>query len=250
MKKLSLIICFLLANLSQISMAQNASIFGLELGMCFSQFPNKSEWNEIAKSGMIEIDPLISPLLGVTKDWIIFKHFQITFGAQYHMSGYRKYEYTEYTWPVINDYFENWEKIKIHKFCLPITLGYTFKINKVKPSIYFGMRPNYIFSANKYSKQHIHNEPDRPSSVPQDEYSEENMNLYDYTKRMQNQLCVGISTPVGQNVKINLSYNLGRSSYTVVTDWGYGAVTETTDLPDSDYVLSIQYNFIRPEGKK
>ena len=265
MKSWMLIICFYLLNLSQISVAQNVSIFGLELGMSFSQFPIKSEWDEIYKSGTLEIDPLMSPLLGVTKEWIIFKHFQITFGAQYQMSGDRKYEYTKYTWPVINDSFENWENIKIHKFCIPITLGYTFKINKIRPSIYFGVRPNYILSANQYSKQHVHNEHDRPPTTPQDIYSEQKLNLYNYKfvappfpqyvhyippKRILNQVCVGISTAIGQNIKFNLSYNLGLNSYTVVTDWGYGAVTETTDLPDSDYVVTIQYNFIRPDRKK
>jgi Outer membrane protein beta-barrel domain len=264
MKLSRLLICFILLILTKICTAQNGSIVGVDLGMSFSQFPTKSDWDEIDKSGTIKINPLISPLLGVTKEWNIFRHFQIKCGVQYQMSGARNYEYTKYTWPVINDYYETWEKIKIHKFCIPITLGYTFKIDKVRPCIFFGTRLNYILSANEYSKQHTRNEPDTPS-IPLDEYSEQNMNLYNSNlvvptfaqyvhyippKRIFNQLCVGVSTAIGQNIKINLSYNLGRNSYTVVTDWGYGTVTETTDLPASDYVLSIEYNFTRHDRKK
>jgi len=263
MKSWMLIICFSLLNLSQTSIAQNVSIFGLELGISFSQFPTKSEWDEIAKSGTIEINPLISPLIGISKEWIIFKHLQITFGAQYQMSGDREYKFTKYTWPVINDYYENWESIKIHKLSIPITLGYTFKINKIKPSIYFGARPNYILSVNQYSKHHVHNEPDRPPTTPQDTYSEQKLNLYKYTfvsitpyvhynppKRLLNQLCLGVSTSIGQNIKINLSYNLGHYSYTWDYDYGYGAFTETIVLPGSDYILSLQYNFTRPVRNK
>lgn len=263
MKLRRLIIYFFLLNLSKISIAQNVSIVGLELGISFSQFPDYSNWDEIAKSGKIDINPLISPLLGISKDWTIFKNLQITCGAQYQMSGYRKYEFTKYTWPVDIEYSENWEKIKIHKLCVPIVLGYKFKVNKVSPSIYIGARSNYILYANRYYKRHVHYEPDRPPTVPQDDYSEAKMNLLKYRfhnvdpyvhynppKRLLLQLCVGVSTSIGQRIEINLSYNLGHYSYTWDYDYGYGAFTETTVLPGSDYILSFQYNFTRPVRNK
>lgn len=252
------IICFFLIYPSLNSIAQNASLIGLELGVSFSQFPDNSNWDETAKYGTIEIHPMISPLLGISKDWTVLKHIQISGGVQYQMSGNRKYKYTKYTWPVINDYFEEWRTIKIHKICVPITLGYKFKVNKVNPSIYFGTRPNYILYAFEFNKTHSHNEPDRPPTVPQDEYSENEINIFKYRfhqiepyihynppKRLIIQFFAGVSTTIGQKIEINLSYNLGHNAYTIDYDYGYGALSETTALPGSDYVFSIQYNILQ-----
>jgi hypothetical protein len=171
------VIWFFLITLSQISIAQSSYLFGIELGISISQFPDNSRWDEISRSGTIEINPLISPLLGISKDWTFVKHIQISCGLQYQRSGYRKYEYTKYTWPVFNIYYETWRTIKIHKICAPISLGYKFKVNKVIPQIYFGTRPNYVLLAHESYNTHTHNEPDRPNELPQDEYSEREMKV-------------------------------------------------------------------------
>ena len=247
------IICIFFLCPSHDSIAQKTSLIGLELGISFSQFPDNSNWDETDRSGTSEIHPLISPLVGISKDWPVSKHIQISGGVQYQMSGNSKYEYTIYTWPIINEYYEEWSTIKIHKICVPVALGYKFKVNKVNPFIYFGIRPNFMIYASEYRKIHVHNEPDRPSTVPQDVYSEEKMNFLKYShiyynppKRLFIQFCTGVSTAIGQKVRINISYNLGHNSYS----WDYGYGDASTVLPGSDYVVSLQYNILQSANRK
>jgi hypothetical protein len=60
--------------------------------------------------------------------------------------------------------------------------------------------------------------------------------------------------PIGQDLKVSLSYNLGHNYYTN-TYWVRGNYSQVpydvkTSIKSSDYILSIQYDLINHEKKK
>jgi len=133
---------------SQFGISQSISSFGLELGITFSQFKTENSISQYGETITTTINPIISPLLGVSKYWPLTKHFQIATGLQYQMAGKRTYSYTDYA--ATTSYSKEWEIIKMHKLSFPITFGYLFKLGKFEPYLYLGVRPNIILSGNIY----------------------------------------------------------------------------------------------------
>lgn len=246
LNKLRLFVGILVA--SQISVAQTVSSYGIELGLSFSQLPVRRESiiMQAAVNDKIIVNPLVGPLIGISKNWILSKHFQITSGLEYQMGGKRSYTYDQST-----QYFkktESWDNLTIHKICMPVSLGYVFRIGKIKPSFYLGLRPDIWLSASTYNKY-------QNWGV----YRETSTNLFtkivDYKppKRLVNQFDMGISTLVGQHIQINVNYNFGYNYY-ITTYWYRGNYSrvpypQKTSLANSDYVISMQYNFIRSGSK-
>jgi hypothetical protein len=62
--------------------------------------------------------------------------------------------------------------------------------------------------------------------------------LFDYyipPKRFVNQYTLGLSTELGQHIKINLNYNIGHNDYNDFRS------TFKTSIPSSDYIIIVQY---------
>ena len=252
--KLSVLLIIFL-TFQSLGLSQTTSNFGLEAGITFSQFPDENIVYESYETRTTKINPIISPLIGISKNWQLRKHIKFTTGLQYHMAGYKSYCFTDYT--ATEYYSEDWETFKMHKLCTPLTLGYVFKLGKIKPAFYLGVRPNIILSGNIYSKYHsIIVYPDRIDNMDiEDERNlfEENEH-YVPPKRVFNQLSFGLSTLIGQYFTVNLNCNIGHNYYTSmgVIRGNHSSYTwsENTSIPGSDYVICIQYYFSRLEKRK
>ena len=241
---LKIILLWLITSQSGIS--QSKSLVGLELGIGFSQFKTENIIYQDGETITTTINPIISPLIGISKDWKLTKHLQITTGLQYQMAGKKSYSYTDYT--ATEYYSEEWETFKMHKLCFPLTLGYTFKIGKIKSSFYLGVRPNIILSGNIWSKYHsIIIYPDRIDNMD----IENELNLFDKNeyfippKRIFNQFSFGLSTSVKQHFKIifncNIGYNYYKNIYVSRGNYSTYSWSEKTSIPGCDYVISLQY---------
>jgi hypothetical protein len=239
-------ILFLLLIYPQIGISQSKSSIGFELGIAISQFKTENVVYESGETRTTKIRPIISPLIGISKDWPLKKHFQITTGLQYQIAGYKSYCYTDYT--ATEYYSEEWETFKMHKLCFPLTLGYIFKIGKISPSFYLGVRPNIILSGNIWSKYHsIIIYQDRTDNMD----VENELNLFDRNeyfippKRISNQFCFGLSTSIGQHIKFNINYTIGYNYYKniYVSRGNYSTYTwsEKTSIPSCDYIISLKY---------
>lgn len=239
-------ILFLLLIPSQSGISQSIFPLGLETGITFSQFRTENAISQYGETITTTINPVISPLIGISKYRPLTKHLQITAGLQYQMDGKKSYSYTDYT--ATTSYSEEWGIIKMHKLCLPVTFGYLFNSGKLKPYLYLGVRPNIILSGNIYYKYHgIVVYPDRNEPVD----SENKQNLFDRNeyyippKRILNQFSFGFSTSISQRIKINFNYNIGYNYYKniYVFKGNYSTYTwsEKTSIPASDYVISVKY---------
>jgi hypothetical protein len=229
--KLLLVTAFLV--FSQPGFAQNISTLGLELGITFSQFP-KWEYQNMANTKITDY-PLPGPMIGISDKWELSKHFYVTSGFQYQMAGRIYHIYEKY-----NNYSSS-DNITIHKICIPLDLGFGFKIGKFKPSFYLGLRPNIWLAAKEtdgYSKQDLFQKGSDGGKPP---------------KRLLCQFSTGFSCPAGRHLQINGNFNYGNNYY-VTTSWYHGnysnfPVTLKTSIPSSDYVISAVYYFNGSESK-
>jgi len=244
-----------LSNIPQFGISQPKSQIGFELGISISQFHTENVYYESWGTRITtKTNPIFSPLAGISKEWLLRNHFQITTGLQYQMSGYKSYSLTD-NLPITDGYSEEWEILKIHKFCFPLTLQYQFKLFKIKPSIYFGVRPNLILTGKINIKhQDFITPPDRI------EYNEYGYNLFrdGYfiipPKRIFNQFCFGFSSSIRQRYKIDFNYNMGYNYYkemhTSTGNHGNTTWSEKKSIPSCDYILILQYLLIKSQKPK
>lgn len=221
---------------SQITMAQTVSTLGLELGLTFSQFPKREVMDFQNGTNMkININPLIGPLIGISKKWILSKHFNLTTGIQYQMAG-RKYHTYEQAYNISSS-----ENLIINKICMPIDLGYGFKIGKIKPSFYIGVRPNIWLSAKRsYGGEFVEN-------LFAKNYG------YKPPKKLVCQVTTGFSSPIGQHLQIKINFNYGYNYYVTTSTYhgnhSHFTITQKTSITSSDYIISAIYYFNIHESK-
>ena len=248
-----LIIFFLLPALSQPGVSQAVFPVGLELGITFSQFTTKNTVSEYWETRTTTVKPLYGPLIGISKDWMLTKHIRFSSGLQYQMAGKRSYTYADPT--LTTSYSKEWENLTMHKLCLPLKLGFVFKPGKLSPVLYLGVRPNFILSGfTSYRYHGIIVYEDRDESID----SDSKQKLFDKNeyfvppKRIFNQLTIGLSTPVGQHIRIDLNFNAGHNYYKniFISRGNHSTYTwsEKKSIPGRDYVISVQYilNSIKP----
>ena len=254
MKSKDLIFIIILSIIPQTGLTQPVSKIGLELGLSFSQFPTKDNWSSIYDLETTRIKPLISPLIGISREWVVSKHIKFNSGLIYHMTGTRSYILDQNISGAIVEYTETWENLKMHKICLPLTIGYVFRLGKLQPSLYLGITPNYIFSLSMEVHDHSHYRIDNKYGGAEDTYSESGRFSLNPHKNLMNQFTLGFSTPLGQHIKIDLNYNAGHNYYSV-TNTVHGMhssynIIEKIYIPGSDYMITMQYKFNRPERSK
>jgi hypothetical protein len=251
--KLSILLKILifLSNIPQFGISQPISPVGFELGISISQFHTENVIYESWETRTAKTNSIISPLIGISKEWLLRNHFQIKTELQYQMAGYKSYCLTDYV--ITDDYSEDWEILKIHKFCFPLTLGYQFKLYKIKPTLYLGVRPNLIVSGKINRKHHsIITRPDRIDYEDQ-EYDLSLFNKDGFylnpPKRIFNQFCFGFSSSIGQRYKIDFNYSIGYNYYELIhTSTGnYGNITwsEKKPMPGCDYILVMRYLLVK-----
>jgi hypothetical protein len=247
MKSKGLIFIIILSIIPRFGLTQSISKFGLEFGVSFSQFTTKDNWSSIYDIETTRIKPLISPLIGISREWIILKHFRFNSGLEYHMTGTRSYILDQNISGAMVEYTETWENLKMHKICLPLTLGYIFTLGKIQPSFYLGITPNYIFSLNTESHDHSHYRIDNQYGGTEDSYSETGRYSLNPHKKLMNQFTFGFSTTIGQHIKININYNAGHNYYTTAYTYqgnhSHYTYIENISIPSSDYIITMQYKF-------
>lgn len=253
--KEKIIVFFIAIIVPTYGISQNKIIPSVEVGFSFSQFPSKSTvvTQQISDSTVTKTNPLISPLIGISTKFQLTKCFKIILGFNYQFTGTKTYSYSQGTdshfYPV--SYVKDWLDLKIHKVCVPIVLGFEFNYKKIRPMIFVGTKPNFIISAKLHEKS-FNSQWTEPIETTTDLFSER----IDYKppKRIINQLSFGFMIPIGQNLKVNLSYNQGHNYYTN-TSWYQGNHSRRpydvkTSIKISDYILSIQYELTKHEKKK
>jgi hypothetical protein len=236
---------------SQITMAQTVSTLGLELGISFSQFPRHEVYDfQNGRFQKIKINPFIGPLIGISKNWILSRHLRLTSGLQYQIAGrrYHSYERSQNQY----DKSDYWENLTIHKVCMPLILGYVFKVGKIKPSFYLGVRPNGLLSAKEYYA--FQNYDGSRYEVRENLFHKiDGVDDYKPPKRLLCHVSTGLSSPIGQHLQININFNYGHN-YFVTTSWYQGnyshyPIIQKTSIVSSDYIISVVYYFSRSESK-
>ena len=235
--------------------SQNKLIPSMEVGLSFSQFPSKNTvvtW-QISDSTVTKTNPLTGPLIGISTKFHLTECFKINFGFIYQLTGTKTYSYSQSTasniYPV--SFFKDWLDLKIHKVCIPILLGFEFNFKKIRPVIFIGTKPNFIISAKLHEKS-FHSQWTEPIKTTTNLFSKKAD--YQPPKRIINQLSFGFMIPIGQNLKVSLSYNLGHNHYTN-TYWVRGNYSQVpydvkTSIRSSDYILSVQYDLIKHKKEK
>jgi len=142
---------------------------------------------------------------------------------------------------------DTWENQTFHKLCLPLTIGYTFKIWKIQPTVFVGLRPN-LFLTGKYYYKSVFDATDNT----EDQFRENEYNPVDQAEipinRLNNQLLIGFSTLIGEQLKISLTYNKGQEIHYSEYEQ-YGWEKHYSYLKNSDYGLSLSYFFKTIEKK-
>jgi hypothetical protein len=250
--KEKIISCCIAVIIPTCGISQNKLIPSVELGLSFSQFPSKNTivtW-QISDSTVVTTKPVLGPSIGISAKLHLTEHLKFIFGCSYQLTGTKTYSYSQSTeshvYPV--SFFKDWLDLKIHKVCVPVTLGYEFNLKKIKPIVFLGVKPNLILSAKLHEKS-FHSQWTEPVETTTNLFSEK----ADYRppKRIINQLSFGFIISIRQNLKVNLSYNLGHNHF-VNTYWIRGNYSRVpsdvkTSIKSSDYILSLQYDFIKPE---
>ena len=222
MKLKILIIILFLAILPQIVFAQTIFRFGPELGITVTSLNQGLGYPDE------KITPFISPLIGISGQLKITKHFLLTTALQYEYIGYIGYLRGP----------SNPEAIKYHKLCIPFTFGVAFGKSKIKPALFIGYRPNLILSGNNKFDWNL-------GTINQDPFS------FDHPpKRYTNQFTTGISTYFGNSLVINLSYSAGqRIEFGYTTTFIHHYVIQETrfiegnPVKNSEFAISLTYLF-------
>jgi hypothetical protein len=185
-------------------------------------------------------------LIGLIGDWTFRKHFQFSSGIQYQITGKHSHELDVSS---NNSQTEIWREFKFHKLCIPITIGYLFSVNKVRPSVYCGLRPN-IFLYGRLSEKYL----DTYWTGHTYTLGVEKWNPFDRdqvhktARRITNQCLIGISTAIGSHFKFSINYNVGNNKYV-----RYNHPTWDKDIVDSidnsDFGITISYRLNQKNTK-
>ena len=127
--------------------------YGPELGVSLSQLPRVHKKTVLTDDFSESTRPVISPVIGLSGQLKINKHFQFTVGIQYQMSGKRYHYHRDgriprtYSIPARYTFtLDKWEDQVFHKLSMPLNIGYIFNRSNVQPAIFIGYRPNLFLT--------------------------------------------------------------------------------------------------------
>ena len=239
------LVVLILIILSQRVLTQVVFRYGTELGVFISQFPKRDSYSMTFDSTTDHVHfkkgPVTSPLIGINGQLIILKHFQLAFGLQYQMTGTRNYEHRirymiRYAGSLTFD-DETWRIQTVHKFTLPISSGFTFKIKIFQPTIFIGLRPNLLLKGKDYnriySKSFYSSNPNNPVI-----YSSEIDEFGFIRDRFRTQFLLGLSSGIGKNLEITMCLNKGKP----ITYLSNLSMTQYS-MTNNDFGISITYFF-------
>lgn len=249
---LFLILSSLLTTYSQVGQAQVALNYGVELGIAFSQLPKTNSYNIKIRNDKVteKTAPLLSPLIGLTSELRIKKHLYFAVGLQYQKSGQRYHYHRDGNDLLYGGTYrsDTWENLTIHKICLPISIGYSFKLWKLKPTLFIGFRPCNFLAGKHYTKNKFDHDISSKDITNENVFNPLAVNETGYRniQRNQNQLSVGVNTLINQHLKFSVSFHSGAQLYYAENStscFGYS-------LHNNDCVVSMAYLFSSPKQDK
>jgi len=197
--------------------AQVSFNYGPELGISISRFPSSDSYTIESRDDKVSVKllPLISPVIGFHGQILVKNRLQFTGSLQYQMTGERHHYHRDGNDLLYGGTYtsDEWENQTFQKLCLPLTIGYLFRTTKLQPAIFAGIRPNFLFSARYYKKNEYNDHEDDTKDVTR----VNKFNPLDPSeaelpaKRFRNQVLVGASTLLSQNLKLTLTCNVGHS---------------------------------------
>jgi hypothetical protein len=238
-------------------LSQTTFLLDIESGLSFSQFSSQNIVGEVwGETRTTKVTPVISPLLGISHRFILFKNFHLATGIQYQVAGTVTSTHTDFTTSPI--FYDELETIRMHKIGFPVLLEYVIGNGRIKPAFIMGIRPNCILSGSIVDEFHETYFYEDGRTEPIDFESEqklfENNDYYTHPKRLFIQYCPGISTQIGNRLRVNCNYNIGKNYYvaTFVRRGNHSTYTwtERFEIPASDFILSIRYSFCPGKHQK
>jgi len=122
-----------------------------------------------------------------------------------------------------------------------LTIGYTFKLGKIQPAVFVGVRPNLFLTGTHYYKSVIDATDNTEDQTRENEYNPVSSDQGGTSvKRLNNQFLVGFSTIIGQHLKISLTYNQGTGIYYSEYEQ-VGWEPHYSYFKNSDFGLSLTY---------
>jgi hypothetical protein len=246
MKKPFSILLFLL-SIPAFTFAQTALNYGPEIGVSFSCLPQIKKENTTRGQSKIRNLPLPGPMFGFSGILTLNKNIQISLGMQYQISGNRD-RYTSARLAIDNqgnatggtDRVEMVENLTLHKVCLPLTLGYTFGMLRLKPAFYLGARPNYFLTGKYHSRVIVDFEDNSNDLFTETIYNPVSPQQAAVpVSRVNLQLLAGISTQVGKRIRANLSVSRGQHLYfSQFPPWDFW-MQWTTGYKNIDLTMSV-----------
>jgi len=231
---------------SKIGHAQTTFKFGPEMGIGISQFSKENSYVIQSRNDQVKEkrSPVYGPLLGFTTELTVNKYFQFNAGLQYQKTGERYYYHRDGNDLLYNATYqsETWEDQTFHKLCLPLSAGLTLKAWKFQPAVFVGYRPNFFLSGkNSYKFNFDHEDPARD----EDSKIEFNpVNVEFPFRKFRNQFFLGVSSNLGQQLKISLIYNSGKE---ILYQEGNYPGCRPYSFKNNDFLFSIAYLFSAPE---
>ncbi len=238
---LILTIFLLVCNVGQSQIDIN---YKLEAGISFSQLPRSYLSTNSRNDKIKEITtPLPGPLLGFHGQLTARKCYQFTIGLQYQMTG-KCYHYHRDGNDLLysaNYTSDTWENLSFHKLCIPLTIGYNFKTHKINPTIFIGLRPNFILTGRYYYKYKFDHD-----NNTKDLTREQNFDLFDpnqNAKHFNNQFLLGFSVSTGTHLEFVLNFILGQG----ISFEKYIGPSPFIIFLNNDFSISIKYKIGQPE---
>ena len=107
---------------------QNNYHFGLKTGLSVSKFPKKFNEDYVVYKFSRKEYPLYSPIIGMENYFQIGDRFNFLHGIEYQMTGTRNSGTNTYL-STLSPYETSFKENKtLHKICVPVATGLTFKI--------------------------------------------------------------------------------------------------------------------------
>jgi len=245
------LVLYVLTFLPNLGFSQIEFKYGPEIGISLSDLrkygSNSITYDSVTNSFINKRKSIIGPLIGLNSQLIFFGHLQLSIGMQYQLTG-TQYYISQIRYKTAIEYeHETWDQYKYHKLCIPISVGYTFKIKKIQPSLNIGLRPNFILSGKYRTKSksvsYLSSYP-----APVESWFASKYDILEYMKSFhERSLCqflMVFSANLGQHIKLTLSATRSKEiTYKVISSTHSGSYQYQISIPNNDFGISLTYLF-------
>ncbi|MGZ5282294.1 MAG: outer membrane beta-barrel protein [Bacteroidia bacterium] len=226
----------------QSSFSQVKLLSGPEFGINMSGLPHRSIYNNKPYWTRVETDlPVVRPVFGIWGKAVYGKHFYANVGLQYLWVGMKYHSIREGKKILTNEDYtdETREQQIFQKISIPIALGYQFKIKKLKPGIFLGIKKEY-YTYGYHQYENVYTVEGNP---------DERILFYEYkpfdktqfstpAKRWNTGYFAGISFGIKEKINLNLSYTLNqRLNYGNSFGWEFNGYSFYND----DIAVTVKY---------